>query len=481
MERMALAPLIVWFRQDLRLTDNPALAAAAEGGRPVVPVYILDEAGEGAWAPGGATRWWLHHSLAALARDFEKRGSRLVLRQGPAAKILDALIAETGAAGVHWNRRYEPAAIARDTEIKKSLEGRGLAAKSFNASLLFEPWTIRNKSGEPYRVFTQFWKTCLAGDEPPQPAKAPAKFAAPAAWPKSDKLESWALLPTRPDWAAGFRESWTPGEAGASARLDEFLADAIETYAADRDRPDLPATSRLSPHLHFGEIGPRQCFHAARARANGTKGCERFLAELGWREFSHHLLYQRPDLPETALRAEFREFPWNDDAKLLRAWQKGRTGYPIVDAGMRELWRTGWMHNRVRMIVASFLVKHLLVPWKRGEDWFWDTLVDADLANNAASWQWVAGCGADAAPYFRIFNPILQGAKFDPDGDYVRKWVPEIAKLPTEHLFAPWEAPAEILAKAGVALGKSYPKPLVDHGAARARALAAFQSLREAA
>ncbi len=471
---MALAPLIVWFRQDLRLTDNPALAAAAEGGRPVVPVYILDDAGEGDWAPGAASRWWLHHSLESLGRDLAARGSRLILRRGPSAAVLDELIAETGAAGVYWNRRYEPAPIARDAGIKKSLETRGLVAKSFNASLLFEPWTIRNKAGEPYRVFTQFWKTCLAGDEPPLPVKAPAKLAAPPVWPKSDALAGWKLLPSKPDWAAGLRETWKPGEAGANWRLDRFLEGAVETYKTDRNRPDLEATSRLSAHLHFGEIGPRQCFHAARARAGGTVGAEHFLSELGWREFSSHLLYQRPDLPEQALRADFRAFPWVDDAKKLRAWQRGMTGYPIVDAGMRELWHTGWMHNRVRMIVASFLVKHLLLPWQRGQEWFWGTLVDADLANNAASWQWVAGCGADAAPYFRIFNPILQGAKFDPEGAYTRRWVPELAHLPTEHLFAPWEAP-------GASRHSGYPPPLVDHAAARARALAAFQSLREVA
>ncbi len=476
---MDLAPLLVWLRQDLRLVDNPALAEAAAGGRPVVPVFIFDEAGD--WVPGGASRWWLHHSLASLAKDLAARGSRLILRRGPSAKVLDALIAETGAAGVHWNRRYEPSSVARDAGIKKSLEARGLVAKSFNAGLLFEPLTIRNKAGAPYRVFTQFWKTCLASAEPPLPVKAPKALAKPSAWPKSDALESWKLLPVKPDWAEGLCETWTPGEAGANARLERFLDGVVENYKTDRNRPDMEATSRLSPHLHFGEIGPRQCFHAARAAAGGTIGAEHFLSELGWREFSAHLLFQSPDLPMQALRDDFRDFPWKDDAKALRSWQRGRTGYPIVDAGMRELWQTGWMHNRVRMIVASFLVKHLLLPWQRGQEWFWDTLVDADLANNAASWQWVAGCGADAAPYFRIFNPILQGAKFDPNGDYVRKYVPELAKLPTEHLFAPWEAPEAVLREAGVKLGKSYPEPMVDHAGARARALAAFQSLRRVA
>ena len=478
---MSAAPILVWFRQDLRLTDNPALAAAAATGAPVICVYIRDIGGEGAWAPGAASDWWLHHSLASLGASLAKIGSRLILRAGAAQVVLEALVAETGAQGVYWNRRYEPAAIARDSAIKASFEAGNLAAKSFNASLLFEPLTIRNKSGGPYRVFTQFWKTCMAGDAPPLPMPAPKKLAAPSAWPISDTLEAWNLTPRKPDWAAGWQDLWQPGEAGASARLKRFLAHAVAGYKQDRNRPDLEATSRLSAHLHFGEIGPRQCFHAAQAAAGGTAGADTFLSELGWREFAHHLLFQHADLPEAPLRADFRLFPWADDAAKLRAWQRGQTGYPIVDAGMRELWQTGWMHNRVRMIVASFLVKHLLLPWQQGEAWFWGTLVDADLANNAASWQWVAGCGADAAPYFRIFNPILQGAKFDPDGAYTRRFVPELAELPTEYLFAPWEAPASVLTKARLRLGTDYPLPIVDHAKARARALAAFQTLKAAA
>jgi deoxyribodipyrimidine photo-lyase len=470
---MSTSPLLVWFRQDLRLADNPALREAAATGAPVVPVYILDDETPGAWAMGGATRWWLHRSLDSLARDLGKLGLCLILRRGNAKTCLDALIAETKAAGVYWNRCYEPFAISRDKAIKADLEGRGLAAKSFNAGLLFEPWTIVSKTGTPFRVFTPFWKACLAAEPPPMPAPAPSRAAGPSKFPASDRLEDWGLLPAKPDWAGGFAV-WTPGEAGAQARLGAFVEKSLGGYAGLRDRPDIEATSRLSPHLHFGEISPRQCFHAGAASP-------KFLAELGWREFSHHLLFQLPDLPETALRAEFRDFPWRDNKARLRAWQKGRTGYPIVDAGMRELWRTGWMHNRVRMIAASFLVKHLLQPWQAGQAWFWDTLVDADLANNSASWQWVAGCGADAAPYFRIFNPMLQGAKFDPEGIYVRRYVPELANLPDEHIHTPWEAPAEILAKAGVKLGVTYPKPIVDHGEARARALAAFQSLKEAA
>lgn len=470
---MSFSPLLVWFRQDLRLADNPALRDALAAGAPVIPVYVLDDATAGAWAMGGASRWWLHRSLESLARDLGKLGLRLILRRGAAQACLDALIAETGASGAYWNRCYEPFAISRDKAIKADLESRGLVAKSFNANLLFEPWTIASKGGTPFRVFTPFWKACLAAEAPAMPLPAPKRATAPAKWPASDGLDDWALLPAKPDWAGGF-SVWNPGEAGAQARLAMFVDRALGGYAGHRDRADIEATSRLSPHLHFGEISPRQCFHAGAASP-------KFLAELGWREFAHHLLFHIPDLPQMALRAEFRNFPWRDDAKKLRAWQQGRTGYPIVDAGMRELWRTGWMHNRVRMVAASFLVKHLLLPWQAGQAWFWDTLVDADLASNSASWQWVAGCGADAAPYFRIFNPMLQGAKFDPEGAYVRRYVPELAKLPNEYIHAPWEAPAEILSKAGVKLGVNYPKPIVDHGEARTRALAAFQSLKEAA
>jgi deoxyribodipyrimidine photo-lyase len=470
---MSLSPLLVWFRQDLRLADNPALREAIATGAPVIPVYVLDDETAGAWAMGGASRWWLHRSLSSLTKDLGALGLSLILRRGNAQTCLDALIAETGAAGVYWNRCYEPFAVSRDKTIKADLEARGLAAKSFDASLLFEPWTIASKAGTPFRVFTPFWKACLAAEPPAMPVPAPMRASAPATWPASDKLADWALRPTKPDWSDGFA-FWEPGEAGAQKRLASFVDRALDDYAGARDLPGVEGTSRLSAHLHFGEISPRQCFHAAR-------GAEKFLAELGWREFAHHLLFHIPDLPESALRVEFRDFPWRDDDAKLRAWQKGRTGYPIVDAGMRELWRTGWMHNRVRMIAASFLVKHLLLPWQAGQAWFWDTLVDADLASNSASWQWVAGCGADAAPYFRIFNPMLQGAKFDPEGDYVRRFVPELAALPNECIHVPWEAPAETLRKAGVKLGVTYPKPIVDHGEARARALAAFQSLKEAA
>jgi deoxyribodipyrimidine photo-lyase len=470
-------PTIVWFRQDLRATDNPALAAAAARGR-VVPLYIRDESGP--WALGGASRWWLHHSLVALGQDLARRGSALVLRSGAAADVLAQVVAETGADAVFWNRCYEPAAIARDRAIKADLAQRGLAAQSFNASLLFEPWTVATRTGGSYGVFSPFWRACLAQPEPAQPTPAPARLEPAADAPHGENLAAWGLLPHAPDWAGGLREAWTPGEAGAQARLDAFLGDTLRHYHQGRDRPDLAGTSRLSPHLHFGEISPRAVWHAVRALAGPGAGPERFLTELGWREFSYHLLYHAPEMPERGLRAAFAHFPWADDRAALHAWQRGRAGYPIVDAGMRELWATGWMHNRVRMIVASFLVKDLLLPWQDGARWFWDTLVDADLANNAASWQWVAGCGADAAPYFRIFNPALQAARFDPDGAYVRRWVPELAKLPNALVHTPWAAPEAALAAAGVRLGETYPRPIVDHAAARRRALAAFAAMKRA-
>jgi len=471
------APLILWFRRDLRLTDNPALVAALASGHKPVALYILDESEP--MKPGGASRWWLHHSLAALGEAIARQGGRLVLRRGEPAAILEALVAETGAGAVYWNRCYEPHAVERDRAIKAALGARGLDARSFNASLLFEPHSIASKSGEPYRVFTPFWRTCLSADEPASPLPAPRRVP----WladVRSDALEDWALLPQKPDWAGGLRAAWTPGEAGARKQLTAFVG-RIARYAAERDRPDREGTSGLSPHLRFGEIGPRQVWHAVRAAHGHDSAAEKFLSELGWREFNHHLLFHFPEIASRNLRREFDRFPWARDRRALDAWQRGRTGYPIVDAGMRQLWQTGWMHNRVRMIAASFLVKHLMRRWQDGAAWFWDTLVDADLANNAGGWQWVAGSGADAAPYFRIFNPVLQGGKFDPEGDYVRRFVPELERLPARWIHQPWAAPAEVLAEAGIVLGKTYPAPLVDHDAARKRALEAFASIRQAA
>jgi deoxyribodipyrimidine photo-lyase len=374
----------------------------------------------------------------------------------------------------------EPHAIARDTAIKAALQQDGVKAESVNAQLLVEPWTLKPASGPYFKVFSPFWRAALAkGFEAPA-GLCPPRLPAPPAAPTSETLSNWGLLPVAPDWAGGLRASWTPGEAGARALLQRFLTDALEDYPDARNRPDAVTTSRLSAHLHFGEISPHLCLSAARASGASEKAVEKFVSELGWREFSHHLLYHAPHLPQRNWRTDFDAFAWRDDPAGLRAWQSGHTGYPIVDAGMRELWQTGWMHNRVRMITASFLIKHLLIDWRVGQEWFWDTLVDADLANNAASWQWVAGSGADAAPYFRIFNPIAQGETYDPDGGYVRRFVPELARLPNAVIHKPWTAGPLVLKDAGVTLGKTYPHPIVDHASARSRALAAFAALKAA-
>jgi deoxyribodipyrimidine photo-lyase len=482
---MSMTPSLVWFRQDLRLEDNPALAAAVARGGAVVPVYILDDAAEGNWPMGGASRWWLHHALQALDERLRERGSRLVLARGNAMEVLGGLVKSTGAGAVFWNRRYEPAAIARDSAIKSALLASGIEAKSFCAALLFEPHAIQNKQGRPFQVFTPFWKHCLTMPVAAPVPSAANEFAPPGKWPRSEKLGELDLLP-KIAWDAGFAAAWKPGEAGGAARLKRFVTGAMSAYAETRNHPDRDGTSQLSPWLHFGEIGPRQIW-AAVAAAGGTSGvfpsgngARVFLSEIGWREFAHHLLFHFPHTPERPLREDFERFPWgkDPDGKKLRAWQRGRTGYPIVDAGMRQLWHTGWMHNRVRMVVASFLVKHLRLNWTHGAAWFWDTLVDADLASNTLGWQWTAGCGADAAPYFRVFAPVLQGQRFDAEGHYVRRWVPELSKLPVEFIHAPWEAPAAVLARAGVELGINYPRPMVDHATARDEALAAFKSLR---
>jgi deoxyribodipyrimidine photo-lyase len=472
---MTAAPSIVWFRQDLRLADNPALAAAAARDHPVIALYVLDDAAPGRWKIGGAGRWWLHHSLASLAVDLGRRGVALTLRRGSAETIIPALVAETGAAALFWNRCYEPFAVARDTAIKAQLIGSGVMAESFNAGLIAEPWRVKTKTGGPYSVFTPFWRALRAEIAPPPPIAAPERITGMAP-PPGDRLEDWGLTPAGPDWAGGLREAWRPGEAGAQAQLARFLDNGLAAYATGRDLPGGDYVSRLSPFLHWGEISVRQVWRAAEGRAGPV--AEPYLRELAWREFGHHLLWQFPELPENPFNARFKSFPWRDDPKGFAAWRRGRTGYPIVDAGMRQLWSTGWMHNRVRMAAGSFLVKHLLLPWQAGEDWFWDTLVDADLANNAMGWQWIAGSGADAAPYFRIFNPVLQGEKFDADGAYVRRWVPELARMPDRFLHRPWLAPADVLADAGVTLGRTYPAPIVDHAFARDRALAAFQALQ---
>jgi deoxyribodipyrimidine photo-lyase len=478
---MTSSPTIHWFRQDLRLSDNPALCAAAAAGA-VVPIYILDDETAGQDRMGSASRWWLHHSLAALNISL---GGKLLFFRGDAATILASLVTQIEAAGVYWNRCYEPWRITRDTALKKRLGDLGVTVESHNGSLLWEPWDIVKQDGTPYRVFTPFYRRgCLSAPPPRQPLGPPPSLDL---WPADGKILTGAsdlaglgLLP-RHAWQDNIARHWTPGETSAQARLDDFVQTGLAGYKEGRNFPAKQNVSRLSPHLHFGEISTNQAWYAVRDVADSGRlesDADNFLSELGWREFSHSLLYQFPELPRANLQVKFDGFPWADNPDHLAKWQRGQTGYPIVDAAMRELWQTGYMHNRLRMVVGSFLVKNLRLHWHHGEAWFWDCLVDADLANNSASWQWIAGCGADAAPYFRVFNPVTQGQKFDPDGTFTRRFVPELAKLPVKYLFNPWEAPAHILADAGIVLGENYPRPIVDVKQSREAALAAFASLR---
>jgi len=468
-------PVIVWFREDLRLTDNPALRHAAESGGPVVALYILDQT-PGVRAPGAASLWWLDKSLTSLAQSLEKLGNRLTLRKGVAAEVLDEVISETGANCVLWNRLYDAVSIARDSDIKARLKDTGVDCQSFNAGLLNEPWTVKNGSGQPYKMFTPYWRAAREKLGGITVESTPKSLKSLDDHPYTENLSAWGLHPTKPDWSKGF-DLWTPGEAGARARLNDFLSGPIDGYGEKRDVPGVEATSRLSPHLHFGEIGPRQIWLAARNAVDAGDApageVEKFLSELGWREFNHSILFHWPDLPRKNFKPEFDGFPWVEDPAAFEAWTRGETGYPIVDAGMRELWTTGFMHNRVRMIVASFLIKHLMIDWREGEAWFWDTLVDADLANNVGNWQWTAGSGADASPYFRIFNPIAQGEKFDPHGAYVRRWVPELRHAPDELIHKPWTSPLHLPAEAK----RLYERPIVDHARARERALKAYRGL----
>ncbi|MBI1337650.1 MAG: deoxyribodipyrimidine photo-lyase [Phycisphaera sp.] len=486
---MADSPVtVVWFRQDLRLADNPAILAAIERGQRTVMLYIHSTDEEGQWPPGGAMKWWLHQNLDALDRSLKKLGQRLVYRKGPALEVLRELLNGTGSgSAVYWNRRYEPTVIERDKKVKAALSRDGYHVESFNSALLYEPWEVKTGTGTPYKVFTPFWRTCVALPEPPEAFPAPKSLPPQVKGIESLTLDDLHFKPTL-GWAATMEKVWTPGEGGAAARLERFLESHADRYATDRDLAGKglhannllgASTSNMSAYLHVGAIGPRQVWLTTRritqqAYSRMTKGPQGFLRELGWREFAYHVLYHFPHTPTRPLRDDMAAFPWRDDDKALRLWQRGKTGYPFVDAGMRQLWATGVMHNRVRMVVASFLVKHLLIHWRHGAEWFWDTLVDADLASNTLGWQWTAGCGADAAPYFRIFNPITQGTKFDAEGTYVRRWVPELARLPEEWIHRPWEAPNHVLDQAGVVLGKTYPKPIVDHPDARDRALEAL-------
>lgn len=476
-------PAIVWFRNDLRIKDNEALVAASQHSC-VVPVFIR-ETNSQARAAGGARNWWLHHSLAGLSHDLEELGAPLVLLSGDSPALIDKLFETTGASAVYWNRRYDPACLELDATLKANLQDKDLIAESFAGQLLHEPTKLRTGSGTHYKVYSPFWRALEPDVENRPPLDAPEQLTPldEATGLATESLDSWKLLPTKPDWSGGLADAWTPGETGAHERLADFIEDRMQGYSDRRDMPGVDATSGLSPHLACGEITPAQIFEALKTTENDAAPDDRtkFRKEVGWREFAWHLLANEPALAEKNHNPKFDAFPWRDDHSALDAWQKGLTGYPIVDAGMRQLWQTGWMHNRVRMVVASFLTKHLLIDWRTGEDWFWDTLVDADPASNAASWQWVAGSGADASPYFRIFNPVLQGEKFDPEGDYVRRFVPELADMPKKFIHKPWAAPDQVLETAGVRLGDTYPHPIIDHQLARDRALTAYQQIKEAA
>jgi len=466
---------IVWFRNDLRLADNPALAAACDSGLPVICLYIHDEQAQGIRPAGAASRWRLNGALQALAWEISRRGGELHFLRGAAEEVLPRLVEKIAQAKIFWNRRYGGGEIAQDTRLKAHLRASGHEVASFNGALLAEPREFAPKSGGSYKVFTPFWRALRENLSVPPPLPAPDKIPS-GAWPSEAPapvaLADLDLAPKKPDWARKFPDP-APGEFLAQRRLHDFLRQKLGGYGAMRDRLDAEATSGLSAHLHFGEISSRRIFREVESHGGGDK----FLSELGWREFSYHLLYAFPDLAWRNFNGRFDAFPYRRDDAALEAWKRGATGYPVVDAGMRQLWASGWMHNRARMVCASFLTKHLLIDWREGEAWFWDTLADADVANNAASWQWVAGCGADAAPYFRIFNPVLQGEKFDPDGLYVRRFCPELAGLPNKFIHRPWTAPAAIHAEAGVKLGETYPLPLVDHDFARRRALAAFEDI----
>jgi deoxyribodipyrimidine photo-lyase len=461
------APVLLWFRQDLRVHDQAALRAAAADG-PVLPVYVLDDGAD--WAMGGASRWWLHFSLVSLTASLKELGVKLLLRRGNAAEIIPQLAAAIGTKTVHAGVAHEPAWRDRDAAIGKALEKSGGSLVLHRVATLTDPDKIRTRTGTVYGMYTPFARAVEDAGEPPDPLPAPRKLKALSKPPASDTLEDWALLPTKPDWAGGLYKIWAPGEAGAMAHLTRFLDDAAEHYATGRNLPGTNGTSMLSPHLHFGEISPNTVWHATRQRGGG-EGRKTFLREIIWRDFAAYLLWHHTRMPDEPLRPAFAKLPWRKDAKGQKAWEQGQTGIPIVDAGMRQLWQIGWMHNRVRMITASFLVKHLLLSWQDGEAWFWDTLVDGDLASNATNWQWVTGTGIDSQPYFRVFNPVTQGEKFDPKGDYVRRYVPELAAMPDRYLHAPWSAPPMVLAQAKIVLGKTYPEPLIDLADGRQRAL----------
>ncbi|MDZ7803985.1 deoxyribodipyrimidine photo-lyase [Thiohalophilus sp.] len=463
--------LILWFRQDLRLHDNPALQAALADAERIIPLYIHDDTT--AWAPGAASRWWLHHSLTALADQLKQRGSRLILRTGESTGVVQQLIDETGAEAVYCNRIYEPARLKRDKQQHRQLNDNGITFSVYQGNLLREPDTVHNQSGQPYKVFTPFYKCYLREGWDNHIYKTPGQLPGVSTRIKSEKIADLELLPTI-GWDSGFVDHWQPGEAGAWKQLRRFLHDDLADYHQARDVPSLQGTSCLSPHLHFGEISVRAIL-AELDRQGLRKQGEGFIRELIWRDFAHSVLFHFPHTTDKPFDTRFDNFKWKQSKKLLQAWQQGQTGYPIVDAGMRELWHTGYMHNRVRMIVASFLTKNGMQHWKKGAEWFWDTLVDADLAANSMNWQWVAGCGVDAAPYFRIFNPVTQSQRFDKQGLYIRQWVPELTHLPNKHIHEPWKAPDEVQQAAECIIGEDYPKPILDLKATREAALEAYK------
>lgn len=465
------------FTLDLRLADNPGLHAANKVYGEVIPAFIYDSSLK--WAEGGASLWWLHHSLADLQTRIRDQGGTLLLKQGDYLKSVETILENNNISAIYFSRAYEPELIAIQSKIYQLAEKNGLECKRYGGRLLWEPDAVFNKQGEPYKVFTPFYRYVKS------------QYTVPSELPKykinwstkklsSDKLGSWKLLPQNPNWAKEFEEQWQPTELFANQTLAQMCRyKKFQEYSDKRDIPAEDGTSQLSPFLHFGQLSPRTVWHKISDKnKDNISEVEPFLRQLVWREFSYCLLFHWPNLPEKPFMEKFKDFPWRTSKKHLKAWQQGKTGYPIVDAGMRQLWQIGWMHNRVRMICASFLTKHLRIHWGEGAAWFWDTLVDADLANNSAGWQWVAGCGADAAPYFRVFNPTLQGEKFDKNGEYIKQWVPELAALPTKYIHTPWQAPQKILDEANIELGKTYPKPIVDHKTAREEALAAYGEIK---
>ena len=471
---------IVWFRKDLRLSDHPALDAALQGGMEIIPVFVWDEKEGGSWSPGAASRWWLHYSLESLGSSITKAGGKLLLARGNAAEQLPKIARAHQAGHILYSRAYDPAGIATQEAVEEACDSRGITTESFNASLLQEPWETKNGTGKPFQVFTPYWRKSRAiiYREPASYDPKKLSFVQQTSSPQS--LTELALLPDHP-WHNKMGTHWEVSESAAHQQIERTVEEVTRSYATRRNHPSVDGTSRLSPYLAWGQVSPRQiCKAILQAENEGShRGENKFLVEIGWREFSYHLLYHFPIIPDQPLRPKYANFPWLDDPDNLKRWQFGKTGYPMVDAGMRQLYETGWMHNRVRMVVASFLVKHLLLPWQDGARWFWDTLVDADLASNTQGWQWAAGCGADAAPYFRIFNPITQGTKFDVRGEYAKRWIPELGNLPSKHLFSPWTAPSSTLLESGVKLGDNYPDPCVDHPEARARALAALATLKQ--